>query len=85
MLFLQSHIHIETAVRALRLLVHILSEPIMYTKFKEGDLAGRWLEGSEQFLLETGSEEGGGLWVCSVDTHLTLRIWAPKGKRHFFP
>ena len=59
MLFLQSHIHIETAVRALRLLVHILSEPIMYTKFKEGDLAGRWLEGSEQFLLETGSEEGG--------------------------
>lgn len=58
MLFLQSHIHVETAMRALRLLVHILSDPAMYSKFREGDLAGKWLEGSEQFLLEAGSEQG---------------------------
>ena len=42
-------------MRALRLLVHILNDPGMYHKFKEGDLAGRWLEGAEHFLLESGS------------------------------
>ena len=58
LLFLQGHIHMETAMRALRLLVHILSDPVMFSKFREGDLAGNWLEGSEQFLLEAGSGLG---------------------------
>ena len=52
LLFLQPHIHRETVARGLRVLVHILSIPYMYNKFKDGDLAGSWLEGAEEFLVD---------------------------------
>ena len=57
-------------MRALRLLVHILSDPVMFSKFREGDLAGKWLEGTEQFLLEAGSE----LTLVGLQRMLTLGV-----------
>jgi hypothetical protein len=67
LLFLQPHIHRETVARGLRVLVHILSIPYMYNKFKEGDLAGSWLEGAEEFLVD--------LSVGSTNTDVSTRFY----------
>ena len=47
MLFMKESIHSSTVVRALRLLVMILSESSALEKFREGSCNGGWLKGTE--------------------------------------
>ena len=45
MLFMQAAIHIDTVVRALRILVQLLHDTFLSSKFHEGEIFGGWVVG----------------------------------------
>uniref|UniRef100_K7GBL2 WDFY family member 4 n=1 Tax=Pelodiscus sinensis TaxID=13735 RepID=K7GBL2_PELSI len=50
LLFTQSHLHPSTVVLGVKLLLHFLHNPPLLSKFKEGVVAGRWVENSSTGL-----------------------------------
>ena len=52
MLFLHPHIHRETVNRAFRILVQLLSDQGLLSKFRDGNLGCRWLKEAQGYLFE---------------------------------
>ncbi|CAM4704632.1 unnamed protein product [Lepidochelys kempii] len=50
LMFTQSHLHPSTVVIGVKLLLHFLHNPTLLSKFKEGVVAGRWVENSSMGL-----------------------------------
>ncbi|XP_077207114.1 WD repeat- and FYVE domain-containing protein 4 isoform X2 [Paroedura picta] len=50
LMFMQSHVHVSTIVLVARLLLHFLHNRTLLCKFKEGMMAGLWLEKSSKGL-----------------------------------
>ncbi|XP_060096943.1 WD repeat- and FYVE domain-containing protein 4 [Heteronotia binoei] len=50
LMFVQSHVHVSTVTLAVRLLFHFLHNRTLLCKFKEGMMAGLWLEESSRGL-----------------------------------
>ncbi|KAL8186648.1 UNVERIFIED_CONTAM: hypothetical protein K2H54_003424 [Gekko kuhli] len=50
LMFVQSHVHVSTAVLVVRLLLHFLHNRPLLCRFKEGMAAGLWLENSSRGL-----------------------------------
>nr|XP_056706521.1 WD repeat- and FYVE domain-containing protein 4 [Euleptes europaea] len=50
LMFIQSHVHMSTVVLVVRLLLHFLHNRSLLCKFKEGMMAGLWLENSSRGL-----------------------------------
>ncbi|EMP26573.1 WD repeat- and FYVE domain-containing protein 4 [Chelonia mydas] len=50
LMFTQSHLHPSTVVIGVKLLLHFLHNPTLLSKFKEGVVAGRWVENSSTGL-----------------------------------
>ncbi|XP_074856013.1 WD repeat- and FYVE domain-containing protein 4 [Carettochelys insculpta] len=48
LLFTQSHLHPSTVVLGVKLLLHFLHNSTLLSKFKEGMVAGRWVENSSK-------------------------------------
>lgn len=46
LLFTQSYLHSSTVVLGIKLLLYFLHNRLLLNKFKEGIVAGRWLENS---------------------------------------
>ena len=56
LLFLQTQVHLDTVVRALRMLVLLLSDPSLRKRFVVGDIFGGWLSGMQNTLPEYTKE-----------------------------
>jgi hypothetical protein len=61
MLFMKENVHSSTVVRALRLLVTILSESSALERFREGSCNGGWLKGTEALASKSVHVVGGKL------------------------
>lgn len=46
LMFMQGHVHPSTVLLAIKLLLHVLHNRTLLHKFKEGVMAGLWLENS---------------------------------------
>ncbi len=63
MLFMKEYNHSSTVVRALRLLVIVLSESSALERFREGSCNGGWLKGTEALASKSVHVVGGKLLI----------------------
>ena len=52
MVFLQADIHLDTVIKALRILVHLLCDRTLFQKFHDGEIFGAWVHGFESISVE---------------------------------
>ena len=69
LLFLQPQVHIETVVRALRILICLLSESSIRKRFLSGNIFGGWLYGIHSALPDYASEIKKTLLFSGSKTH----------------